>query len=418
MALRETLELDLSQAQADIDKLERSIDQISTAVSVDVDVETRGLDLADREAEDLRQELEKVEDQADRVADEGDRIGREYKKGTDKAAKGLTGMSTAMKGFITVAAAGIAARAVFGFATDAVSAASDLEESTSKATVVFGEFSDEIFAFTSNAPEELGLSTAAATEMAGTFGNLFVALGLSQSAAADLAPDIVQLGSDLASFNNLEVQDALDKLRSGLVGEIEPLRSLGISFNAADVAQKAFALGLGDTEGALSESDKVLARYQLILEQTSTAQGDFARTADGLANSQRTLAAQWTDMAAAIGTELTPAVSALLPVLAEVIESFGPGLAKAAGSFAITLTSFAGLFSSTVAASGDLLKVMHQLNEEWTEGQDPVQLLGAGIAALADKGSATTDNIKDLADALGVSDADMRRAAQAALIVA
>ena len=100
-------------------------------------------------------------------------------------------------------------------------------------------------------------------EATATFGNLFVALGLSQEAAATLSPDIVQLASDLASFNNIGVEEAVEKLRSGLVGEAEPLRTLGVNINEALVQAKALELGLVTSAGAATEAGKVQARYAL-----------------------------------------------------------------------------------------------------------------------------------------------------------
>ena len=98
--------------------------------------------------------------------------------------------------------------------------------------------------------------------------------------------------------------DALEKLRSGLVGEAEPLRVLGVNINEATTKAKAFELGLVGANGVVSEAAKVQARYALILEQTVTAQGDFARTADGVANTQRTLTAEWENAQVVIGQAL------------------------------------------------------------------------------------------------------------------
>ena len=156
MALRETLELDLGRAQQEIDDLERALDRLNTSVAVDLDVNSRGLDEADRDSTELRKELDRVETAADQVADQGDRIGREYEDGTGKAKKGLAGMGKAMKAFIAIAAVGLVADKLFDFGKAAVGAASDLAESTGKAEVVFGGFSDTIFEFTDNAPQALG----------------------------------------------------------------------------------------------------------------------------------------------------------------------------------------------------------------------------------------------------------------------
>ena len=106
-----------------------------------------------------------------------------------------------------------------------------------------------------------------------------------------MSEQLLRLGADLASFNNLEVGDALDKLRSGLTGEAEPLRELGVLLSEDAVQAEALASGLAESTKAITEADKVQARYNLILKQTATAQGDFARTSTGLANAQRIISA-------------------------------------------------------------------------------------------------------------------------------
>ena len=341
MAIREELVLDLSQALSQLDDLERSLDSLLQPVTIplDVDVDIDGVDKAEDEFEELRREVDKTDDGLERVErqanDTGDDLARAGKKGKS-AFSGLT------KGVLAFGAAlgGIAAlRAVGGFFADSINAASDLEESVGKATVVFGEFFGDIEEFTSTAPQALGLSNAAALEMTGTFGNLFVALGLSQQAAADLAPDIVQLGADLASFNNLEVTDALDKLRAGLVGEAEPLRALGVNLTAATTTAKAMELGLVDVNGVVTEAGKVQARYALILEQTATAQGDFARTSDGIANQQRTLAGEFENLKATVGAALVPAFQAILDLAPAVIVAIETGLVPAVQSFSAAIAS-------------------------------------------------------------------------------
>lgn len=244
---------------------------------------------------------------------------------TDRAAKSGDRLKQALAA-VTV---GATAKAIY----DVVTAASDLAESASKAETVFGDSFGAIEGFAEDAATSVGLSEQAALEATGTFGNLFQALGLSREAASDLSPEVVTLAADLASFNNLELDETLEKLRSGLVGEVEPLRSLGVSFNAAQVEAKAFEMGLGDANGELTEGEKVQARYALVVEQTSLAHGDFARTSEGLANQQRILTAEFDNAKAAAGQALLPTfldlVAAgrdLIPTIQELAERVFPPL--------------------------------------------------------------------------------------------
>jgi len=362
MAIREELTLDLSRALSQLDQLEGQIDSLTQPIiipveveptrslneleqqirrvdtdDIDIDVNTGDLSQAERALQELRQELGLVDNELEDVEDQSRRTGRELE---DTGSRGTTafGKITRAVGLVAGALAAFGGgRALLQFFGDSISAASDVEESISKVGVVFGDFSDDIEEFASTAPQALGLANSAALEFSGTFGNLFVALGLSQQAAADLAPEIVQLGADLASFNNIEVTDALDKLRAGLVGEAEPLRVLGVNLNAAAVEAKALELGLQDSTGAIDDAAKVQARYALILEQTATAQGDFARTADSIANRQRSLTAEFENLQAAVGEALLPAFEALLdagPSVLELIRALVPVVEDGADSFA------------------------------------------------------------------------------------
>jgi hypothetical protein len=364
MAVREELVLDLSRALSQIDDLERQLDGLLQPITIpvkvesdqaldklradiraaddddiDVDVDVDGVTRAEDEFEELRREVDQTEDGLRDVERQANRTGDDLERAGKRGGSAFSGLT---KGVLAFGAAlgGIAAlRGLASFFGDAIDSASDLEESTSKAQVVFGEFFDDIEQFASTAPQALGLANSAALEFTGTFGNLFVALGLSQQAAADLAPDIVQLGSDLASFNNLEVTEALDKLRAGLVGEAEPLRALGVNLTAAATASKAVELGLVGANGELSEAAKVQARYALILEQTTTAQGDFARTSDGIANQQRTLNAEFENFRATVGEALLPAFQAILDITPAIVAAIEDGLVPAIASMAAGFAS-------------------------------------------------------------------------------
>lgn len=188
----------------------------------------------------------------------------------------------------------------------AISYASDLEETKSKVNVVFGAMSKDVLTWSADSATAIGMSREQALAAAGTYGNLFVSLGLGQKPAADMSTSLVDLAADLASFNNADPSDVLLALRSGLSGEIEPLKKFGIAINESILKAKAMELGLGDNLQVLSEAEKLQIRYAIIMDQTATAQGDFARTSEGLANQQRILKAQLADSAAVLGAQLLP----------------------------------------------------------------------------------------------------------------
>lgn len=283
--------------------------------------------------------------------------------GADDASGALLGTAAAGAGVGTALKAGLAgvgAAAAVAFGKSLIDAASDVVESQNKVNVVFGESAGVITAFAENAAQSVGLSRQAALEAAGTFGNLFQALGTSREEATRMSTEVVTLSADLASFNNIGTDEALERLRSGLVGEIEPLRRMGISFGAAQVEAKALELGLASATGEVSEGAKVQARFALVMEQTTAAQGDFARTSEDLANKQRIVAADMENAQAAAGEALLPAYLALLSTIQDVIpaaialaQALGPVLGGAITVLSATidgalivLEGFAGLLAT------------------------------------------------------------------------
>ncbi len=217
-----------------------------------------------------------------------------------------------------IGVAGVTLGAVAGQIGSAITAASDLNETLSKTGVVFGQAADRVKEIGNDSIKSLGMSRNEALSAAAAFGNLFVSMKLDEQTAASMSTRLVKLASDLASFHNIRPEDALEKLRAGLVGESEPMRQLGVLLNETNVRAKALAMGFREVDGQLSESAKVQARYALILEQTTKAQGDFARTSDGVANSQRILDASVKDLSASLGRTFLPMAAATARALADL----------------------------------------------------------------------------------------------------
>jgi hypothetical protein len=242
---------------------------------------------------------------------------------------------SSLQGIAQTALVGGAAYAMASFGKSAITAASDTNESMSKVKVVFGDSANQIKDFAATSATSLGLSRQAALEATGTFGNLFTAMGLGQQKSVDMSKGIVQLAADLASFNNIRPEDALEKLRAGLVGEVEPLRTVGVNLNAMDIAQRAVQMGLATTTDNISAAAKAQAAYAIILDQTKSAQGDFARTSSGMANQTRILNAEVKDLEANVGKLALPAATFGVKELNHSIQGWGiafDGVSTGAGN--------------------------------------------------------------------------------------
>ena len=194
---------------------------------------------------------------------------------------------------------------------DAVRAASALNEQVSAAGVTFGSASEKVVKFSESTASALGISQREALKASNAFGAFFTGIGVGDEQAAKFSEGLVRLAGDLASFKDLGTEEVLEKLRSGLAGEAEPLRALGVFLNETSVKAKAMELGLGGAHRELTDGEKILARYALIIDQTGDAQGDAARTSDSFANKQRQLNAQLEDSKAKLGQGLLPIVATL-----------------------------------------------------------------------------------------------------------
>lgn len=260
-----------------------------------------------------------------------------------------------------------AASAVVGGFGRAISAASDLNETQSKVGVVFGKSANEILAWGKTSAQAMGLSQNAAEGAAATFGNLFLALKLPSDQIPKMSMSLVKLAGDLASFNNVSPEEALQALQSGLVGEVEPLRKFGVNLSEATLAQEAFSLGLvKTTTGVLPPAIRTQAAYSLIMKQTTTAQGDFARTSNGLANQQRIAAAKVEDAFAKLGQALLPIAATVVPLLADAFSGVADGIGVAIAGVQDFVASNQGLFD----VIGTLVHLL-------------VDVLGAALGAMA-----------------------------------
>jgi hypothetical protein len=204
----------------------------------------------------------------------------------------------------------------------AVKAASDLNETMNKVDVVFKENAQIVTDWSKNSATAMGLSRQEALEAAATFGNLFTAMGQSRDVSAQMSTSLVTLAGDLASFNNLDPSVVLLKLKSGIVGETEAVRDLGIDLRQTVVEAKAAEMGFKEVNGVFSQGDLIAARYAIIMEQTSNAQGDFKRTSDALANSMRITNAEWKDALATLGKNLLPIAIQAVHIINRLLEAF------------------------------------------------------------------------------------------------
>lgn len=245
----------------------------------------------------------------------------------DEATGPISGIGRAISGMTQVAGGILAAgfiqqigSSLAGLTRDSISAASDLAETANKINVVFGDAAEQINQFAANAATTLGQSTQQALDAAATFGVFGKSAGLAGTDLADFSTSLVSLSSDFASFYNASPEQAIEAIGAALRGESEPIRAFGVLLDDATLRAKAMEIGLTNTtKNALTPQQRVLAAYNVILDQTKDAQGDFIRTSDGLANSQRIMEAQFANLKAEIGTQFLPIMTQAAQVISKIL---------------------------------------------------------------------------------------------------
>jgi hypothetical protein len=254
-------------------------------------------------------------------------------KGAGQQADGLGAkLKSALSPGALLGAAGIGfgVAQLTGFISDATAAAAEYEDSLSAVGVIFGEeMIPQMEAWGESAHENFGASKQDALAAANVIATLGKSAGLAGQDLVNFSQEMVQLGGDLASMFGGTTQDAITAVGAALRGESEPIRRYGVLLDDATLRQKAFEMGLISTiKNALTPQQRVLAAQAEILDQTSDAQGDFLRTSDGMANSQRDLAAQLENVNIEIGQKLLPIMLDLvnfvkdtgIPIMREFIE--------------------------------------------------------------------------------------------------
>jgi hypothetical protein len=321
-----------------------------------------------------------------------------FGKGLAKAGRDAQGFSGKVKAYGKVAAGAFAAVGVAAgvmavkLGLDAVRAASDLSEELSKSQVIFGDTAKDIEKFGEQADKSLGLSKKQAISAASTFATFGKAAGLTGKDLSKFSKSATTLAADLGSFYNTNADEAILAIGAALRGESEPIRKYGVLLNQVTIEAKAVEMGLYDGTGALDAQAKSLATYQVILDQTTDAQGDFARTSDGLAGQQKILDASIANLKTTFG-------ETLLPIMVDVVNFINDKMLPVMKNIADGFAGKPNSISNKVQALANEMGYGNQ-NAAYTLGgslRDVAEALGQLFKAMvtpnADSGLSTMENL-------------------------
>lgn len=243
--------------------------------------------------------------------------------------------------------------------------ASDLAEVQNVVDVTFGSATEAINSWSKECLAAYGMNEVSAKRYAGTIGAMLKSSGLAGDAIVDMSKDMVGLAGDMASFYNLDLETAFEKIRSGISGETEPLKQLGINMSVANLEAYALSQGITTAYNEMSQAEQVMLRYNYLMSTTADAQGDFARTQDSYANQTRLLSESWLEFTSIMAEQLLPVLTTIVSWLnnivafltenADMVSAVLVGLATTVGILAVAWVVHAAAQWLAVAANQALI---------------------------------------------------------------
>ena len=249
------------------------------------------------------------------------------------------------------------------FGKDAVNAASDLQEVQNVVDVTFGQSASVIDEWAKNARTQFGLTETQAKKFASTIGATLKSTGVDSSELVTMSESLAGLAADMASFYNLDFEEAFQKIRSGISGQAEPLKQLGINMSEANLQAFALAQGIDKAWNKMTQAEQTMLRYQYIMQATADAQGDFARTQDSYANSVRALETSFEELKTKLGEVLIPTITEAINWVTDLVNAMIPD-----EGFTTVLDTFNDIELDTAAK-------LQQIEETRTAAEELIQIL-------------------------------------------
>ena len=240
--------------------------------------------------------------------------------------------------------------ALSGFVNESMKYTEDLNLFTAS----MGEYAEEAKEYGEKVSNIMGIDPAQWLRAQGVFQMIAEGFGVASDRAYIMSKNLTQLSYDIASFANISVDEAIEKLTSGISGELEPLRRIGYDLSMARLKAEALALGIHKNFNEMTQAEKSQLRYIAIMKQVTVAQGDMARTLDAPANQMRIFSAMVTQAGRAIGNILIPMLNAILPYAIAAlrgIRALANGIASLFG-FKLPKIDYSGITKGSSALGG------------------------------------------------------------------
>lgn len=336
------------------------INQLKKLPEVITDLEKADIDKFTRQMKDLASAMKPFADEMNKVASGfsafPSRIQRlitsteQYNGTVRRATTSTNAWNSALKAISFVAIYRAAAK-LLGIA---IAKSSQYTEDLNLFTVSMGEYAEEAYNYAQKVSEVMGIDPAEWMRNQGVFNTIISGFGVAGEKAAFMSKNLTQLGYDLASFYNLDFASAMQKVQSGIAGELEPMRRLGYDLSVARLEQERLNLGIDKSVSAMTQAEKSQLRYYAMMTQVTQVQGDMARTLEQPANMLRVLKAQFEQCARAIGNLFIPILVKVLPFAIAVANALREIITAIAGLFGVTLQApdWGDSFGGATAGSG------------------------------------------------------------------
>lgn len=306
---------------------------------------------------------------------------------------------------------------VTGSISESIELASDLTETQNVVDVTFEDSASTINKWAQEALNAYGITETKAKQYSSTLGAMLKSMGIADDQVLQMSMDMAGLAADMASFYNLDHDTAFEKIRSGISGETEPLKALGINMSVANLNAFALEKGMNKAFDKMSQAEQATLRYQYLLEATKDAQGDFARTGDSFSNEMRKLQTNLDRIKTEFGKGLlgvvTPAISLLNNVLSDksyqyttaekIMQERDDAIYDAKATYAQSLT-IVNSMRNMEQESGEAVKA----TKAWQEALENLKNVMPGLSQYVDLTSdaimGNTERIKQYVDTVnGVS---------------
>ena len=370
----------------------------------------------------LKKGLNNLKPQFTEMGNTGTKAMNQISNSVGGATKSMSSLKSSLKGIIATLGVVFSLKALINFGQQAVDVASDLTEVDNVVQKAFGNMRGEMDALADSSIKNLGISRLEAYQTGSTFMAMGKSMLTSSQDAKDMALNLTKLSANMASFFNTSNKYAAIALKSIYTGETETLKQYGVVMTEVNLKQFALAQGISKSYNEMSQSEKVMLRYQYVMQQLGYIGDDFIDTQDSWANQTRVLSEQWKEFLGVLGTGiitvLTPLVKALNMIMGRMIaiaKSIGSVLSnvfgiqvQSANQVSGAITDTADAFDDATTAVGDYDKAtkkasktaskslasFDKLNNTMTSQSDS----DAGAGGAGGGGGITTPDINSGAD--------------------